>query len=445
MPLNVLVLWSIAGYYNKAHKIRSNKKRQRARLASARKTSIDHALCFQRYSKEHQYYYHDVSDPLTGVLKDIQFDAVILDTTVSGLRCSRPTEDFLELKERYSFIADWDSVKIAFPQDEYDHSSLLDDWLADYGFDVVYSVLWDHRAVLYPRMSKQAAVLPALTGYVNDTDIDAFGSSAKPFGERHFDIGYRAQFLPARYGRHARMKGLIAERMLRALNGHDLVADISTDPARAILGDDWLKFLGDCRYCLGAESGSSVLDPRGEIADRSVEFIKDNPDASFEEIEAACFPGEDQRWVFSAISPRIFEAALLRCGQILVEGAYLEEFEPWRHYLPIDEHYETAPEVLAKMKDRLAMERMIADCYDVLIATPRYRYSTHATDVMNKVTDLVAEKRVQGISQKKFESMIRRHHLISDAKRHLDRRPIRWIRQYVSELSGRGPGALPTQ
>lgn len=439
--MNVLVLWSIAGFYSTTYKLRSRSKREKARLSRARKTSIDNALCFSRYAPTHQFYYHDVNDPLTGVLKDIPFDAVIFDTTVSSLRCLNPFEEFLELKDRYSFISDWDCAKVAFPQDDYDCSALLDEWLAEYGFDIVFSPVSDRGADIYPEMTQRGRILPVLTGYVNDADIDRTGSFAKSLDERRIDIGYRARFLPARFGRHGQVKGLLAERMLAALDGHDVVADISTDANRVFLGEDWLRFLGDCKFCLGSETGSSLWDPRGEIAARTAEYQKSHPDACFDAIEAACFPGEDGRLDFSAISPRIFEAALVRCGQILIEGNYLEEMEPWVHYLPIDERCESAPEVLDRMRDRDAMQRMIDACYDAIIATPRYRYSTHVAAVMERITDLVAEKRVQGISPQEFEKRIARHRLISDAKRHLNRKPVRWIRNVMSTVASGNAGA----
>jgi hypothetical protein len=402
-------------------------------------------LCFERYAPHHQYFYHEISEPPTSALKDFRFDAVIFDTSASSFRTRSPHYKFLADKERYSFIADWDAVKVAFPQDEYDRSAFLDDWLADYHFDMIYSNLCQHSAMLYPRMSKQARILPALTGYVNDTDIEALGAFAKPFAERRVDIGYRARFLPARFGRHGQMKGFLAGRMLEAVKGRDLVTDISTDADRVFLGDDWQRFLGDCRFCLGSETGSSLWDPEGKIAKRTTKFTRANPNASFEEVEASCFPGVDCRWDFSAVSPRIFEAAVMGCGQILVEGNYLEEMEPWRHYLPIDEHCDTAPEILSRMKDSAEMERMIGDCHDVLIANPRYRYSTHVTEVMDQITDLVAKKRVQGASPEEFESMIERHRkMLPDEQRRARSRAAR-AKRSVAKWRWRIQSMLPAK
>ncbi len=426
MTLNILIL----------HALKSDQ-------SSRRKAAVDRARCFERYAPDHRFFYHDISDPVTDVLRDARFHAVVFDTSAASFRVMPKRYRFAALKDRYSFIAGWDAVKVAFPQDEYDCSALLDDWLADYGFDVVYSAVWDHRAVLYPRMSRQGRILPALTGYVNDEDIEELASFARPFDDRGIDIGYRARFLPARFGRHGQIKGLLAERMQAAVEGSDLVTDISTDGDRVFLGDDWLRFLGDCRFCLGAESGSSVWDPRGAITDRTNKYLKQNPDAGFEEVEAACFPGEDGRRVFSAVSPRVFEAATVRCGQILVEGTYLEEMEPWVHYLPIDEQCETAPEILDKMRDREAMRRMIDACYDAIVATPRYRYSTHVAEVMTLIADLAAEKRVQGSSHEEVESLMARHEQMLPAERRQARTAAARMRRSIAKWRWRFRSMLP--
>ena len=420
MTLNIFVLHSLGAELSRTRK--------------TRKTSIDRALCFQRYSPQHQFYYHDIREPVSEDLKNIRFHAVIFDTLALCARWYRPRDRFQEIKDRLSFIADWDAVKIAFPQDDYDHSELLDDWLADYRFDVVYSVVWDHRQLLYPRMSKQAAILPALTGYVNDEDVAANGRYAKPFRDRQIAIGYRVKYLPAQFGSFGQMKGLLADRMKQVTKGEGIRADISTDPKDVLLGDHWLRFLGDCQFCLGSEGGSSIWDPRGEVFDRVAAFVERNPQAGYAEIEASCFPGLDRQHVFSAVSPRLFEAAMVRSGQILIEAPYLGVLEPWVHYLPIDETCETASEILASTRDQLAMERMIDACHETLIAGHDFRYSTHVQHVMQRVSDLVVQKRVQGAPSEEFARMVARQRDYSAKERRRARRPAARLHRSVSKL-----------
>ena len=398
MKLNILVLHAMGDF------------------SSARKTSKDHALCFRRYAPMHNYLYHDVNAPVTTALREIRFHAIVLDTTVLCIRYYRPRELFLSEKERYRFLGESDAVRIAFPQDDYDHSALLDQWLDEYRTDVVYSVVWPHRALLYPRMMRRGEVLEALTGYVNDGDVDGSQSFAKRFSERRVDIGYRAKFLPAQFGRFGQLKGHIAEVITKAAAGHDLTLDVSTRPDQVFLGEEWLKFLGDCRWCLGAEGGSSLWDPDGRITDRVAAFVAKKPNATFEEIEAACFPGLDGRYAFSAVSPRLFEAALARCAQILVTAPYLGVLRAGEHYLPLDESSDGLDDVVREVRNPETAERMARAAYDALIATSNFRYSQHVVRVIDRVTALVAQRHVRGSSQAVFERLVQQHE--EEIKRH---------------------------
>jgi hypothetical protein len=368
MRLNILVLHAMGDF------------------SSARKTSKDHALCFRRYAPMHNYLHHDVNAPVTTALREIQFHAVILDTTVLCIRYYRPRELFLSEKERYRFLGESDAVRVAFPQDDYDHSDLLDQWLDEYRTDLVYSVVWPHRALLYPRMMRRGEVLEALTGYVNDDDVGRGPSFAKAFDERRIDIGYRAKLLPAQFGRFGQLKGHIAKVITRAAAGQNLTLDVSTRPDQVFLGDEWLRFLGDCRWCVGAEGGSSLWDPDGRITDSVAAFVAQKPDATFEETEAACFPGLDGRYVFSAVSPRLFEAALARCAQILVTAPYLGVLRTGEHYLPLDESSDVLDDVVREVRNPETAERMVRAAYDALIASSRFRYSQHVARVIDRVT-----------------------------------------------------------
>ena len=93
-------------------------------------------------------------------LRRLKFDAVILHTT---LLCMRWNPWFFHWKGGSTGSGTLQPLKIAFPQDEYDHAHSLDDWLDDFGFSVVFTVLDDrHRAELYPRLNPKAEFLEIL-------------------------------------------------------------------------------------------------------------------------------------------------------------------------------------------------------------------------------------------------------------------------------------------
>jgi len=378
-------------------------------IARVRKTSIDHALCYRRYAPAHNYLYHDINMPVTEALCEIRFHAVILDTTALCIRYYRPRELFEAGKERYRFLAQSDAVRVALPQDEYDHSDILDQWLDEYRIDVVYSVLWKYRHLLYSRTSRRAEILPSLTGYVNDEDVTRVDSFSRPFHQREIDVGYRVRRLPAQFGSFGQQKGRLADMFGGAAVGRGLILDVSTRAEDVFVGDDWLRFLGNCRWTLGAESGSSLWDPDGTIADRVAAFVAEQPHATFEEIEAACFPGRDRQYVFSAISPRVFEAALAGCGQLLLEGEYLGVLRPGEHYLSLGEQGERIEDVFREMQDAAAAERMVRHCHQALIESSEFRYSQHVQRVITQIEKLVAAKHVEGSSQRVFERLVQWH------------------------------------
>ena len=90
-------------------------------------------------------------------------------------------------------------------------------------------------------------------------------------------------------------------------------------------------------------------------------FLLENPKASFDEVEKYCFPGEDSKWEFTAISPRVIEAALLDSCQVLVEGKYSDLLEPWKNYIPIKADASNWDDVYLAMKDHILVQRMITE------------------------------------------------------------------------------------
>src|SRR5215472_3043379 len=235
-------------------------------LSQVRRTSFNHAFCLLKYAPWNSYELHAFGQAIPHRLRQEQFDAIILDTTFLCWRWSNPREAYFDrLLRDYSFVADSDAIKVALPQDEYDHSSLLDDWLTDWRVDLIYSVCYEHRKIFYPRAAAHAEIIEGLTGYIDDADVAMTRRLARPFEQREIDVGYRAKDLPPYFGRVGRLKAEIGRKFYAAFADSGLLLDISLDPKHALMGDEWLRFLGNCRFTLGCESGSSLLDPRGDI------------------------------------------------------------------------------------------------------------------------------------------------------------------------------------
>lgn len=367
MRLNFLILHNVANFSRTLRNI------------------ADYVLCFERYAPQHNYLYHKITEPITNAMRDIPFQVVIIDSSALGIVRYRPRELWYQEKERWSFIKDIDAVKFAFPQDDYHQSETLDELFFDWSIDHVYPAVPRHHSMLYPRTSRRAHIETALTGYVDDRSIDEFAQFNKRFSERTIDVAQRVTFYSPLGGRLAQIKGRLALAMKAAADEAGLRTDISARDEDRIFGDDWLRFLGNARSITGAPSGVSVWDPKGEIHDKVLEFESSHPDATFEEVERACFPGQDGLYDFSTVSPRLFEAALMRCGQVLIEADYLGVLEPHQHYVPVKPDFSNLTDAVAELQDETLATRRIAACFDALIMDRKFRYSAFVARVLKDV------------------------------------------------------------
>lgn len=373
------------------------------------KSAADYVLCFERYAPEHNYIYHKATDAFTDALRDIRFDVIIVDATALGLCRARPRETWYREKKRWAFLGESDAVKLAMPQDDYHESAELDALFDEWDCDRVYTIIPENADLVYPRMSAKGRLDLVLTGYVDDDSVASYAPYVLPFEARDTDIGQRVQFYSPHGGRHARMKGQLALAVRDAALAKGLKVDIDTTPQGTLLGPDWLRFLGRSRFVTGAEGGVSIFDPHGAFYDKVYAYLAVNPEASFEEVERACFLGEDGRYVFSMISPRLFESAMMRCGQLLVEAPYLGALEPFEHYIPIKADFSDVSDAIELTRDAEAAKRRIEATYETLISSPAFRYSTFVRRIMDDIDAIAAKRHVRGSPPAEFARLKAAH------------------------------------
>ncbi len=349
-----------------------------------------HVFLLKTNFPDHNYVYHDTALPLPGYVRDFEFDAIILDVTLLCIRWLPPA-DFAAVKEEYSFVARSNAVKIAIPQDEYDCNELLDEWMCEWRVDRVFSVISSHWDVLYPGYHKVGSIELGYTGYVDETLISR---KPKPFASRTIDIGYRAGKLLPYFGRIGQTKWTIG----RDVDAHGKNSGVKTDivigPRGTLYGEAWLSFINDSKLTLGANSGSSLLDPRGDIQRNVRAWLKQRPHASFEEVEEQCFKGLDLQYSFTAISPRVLEAALLSSCQILVDGEYSGIVKPWEHYIPIRPDASNFSEVFDAMRDLPLVERLARNCREAILDTEALRDRNKAKRMLDAIASFKTSKRV---------------------------------------------------
>ena len=279
--------------------------------------------------------------------------AVILHNTFLATRW---LSSFGAWRERGAWLGSLEAPKVALPQDDYDHADVLDEWLEELRVTAILTPLAEHTT-LYRRTRDTARVRPVLTGYVDPRLARTLTATVRPLRDRRFDVVYRATSLPYWFGRHGRLKRLVGDRAAAVAAARGWAADIST--SEVVTGRAWFEHLASGRTVVGCESGSSVVDLRGEVRRRVQQLLQANPGATFDEVDARMPAGWDGA-PFAALSPRHLEAAMTGTAQVLVRGAYSGVLEAGRHYVPVEPDLSDLAEALATALDP-AVGRQLAD------------------------------------------------------------------------------------
>lgn len=368
-----------------------------------RESMVEKELCLPKFAPSHNYVVHDFWLPLPSYLTDVAFDAIILTQTFLSAR----QDPFMRLRLENVFgeLLRSPVFKIALPQDDYTCSKILDRWMCDWRVDVVYPVCVNDWHVLYPSYSQIGRLRQGFTGYINENLIQRTRSS-RHISERITDVAYRAANLTPVFGRMGQIKAEFGDRFLKAASGLSLCTDISSRPEDTILGSCWYDFIENTRCMLGVNSGSSLLDPEGGINHAVFHYLQRHPKASFEEVEAACFPGLDGKYEFTAISPRNLECALFGTVQILAPGAYGGFLKPWEHYIPLEPDMSNFNEVASLLVNHTYLQNMADRCREVIQAYPELRYSRH---VIELIDDIQNHTRLNDAERNRSVPLIERH------------------------------------
>jgi len=245
------------------------------------------------------------------------------------------------------------------------------------GVDQIYSCLEQiyFDEIYSQHLQNKIQLFESLTGYVNPeykNNIEAL--SNKSYVERKYDIGYRSRKLSLKCGKGSQEKYKIGEFFLHSSEFSNLKKDISSDDKDRIYANNWLEFLGNCKFTLGAESGVSVFDVSGKIYRGYDDLIAKG--LTDEEAYKQSIEKYEKNINYRAISPRIFEAAATKTCQILLEGKYNNILEADKHYISIKNDFSNYKAIINKMKDQEFVNYLTQNCLSDLILSDKYSYST---------------------------------------------------------------------
>ena len=203
-------------------------------------------------------------------------------------------------------------------------------------------------------------------------------------------------------------KWKIADVISQKLLNTNLKYDISYLDSDQFIGDDWYDFINDCKFSLGSNSGSSIIDPDGSLRKRVSSYLKKHPHYNFQNVREECYPKDSEQNEFTAISPRNIETALLESAQILVDGEYSKILAPWEHYIPLRSDGANFDEVINAMRETGDVIARIKRCKEAILECKDLRFSSIAENLFDTIKenyDDISSEKQQNISiRRKLEN-----------------------------------------
>lgn len=337
----------------------------------------DNLYCFEKCSGHDCTYLNMAVRSITPAVLRKKYDLIIFHDLLLSRRW-RP-EQFAVLLKKMAPLKNMDCLKVATIQDEYFRTDDYNKFINDFSVTVVFTLAEESQyAKLYNQVDRsKVKFIKVLTGYLDQCGLKKIASIAKDVPEKNIDIGYRAVAAPACWGRQGYLKYLLGETFNREVRAFDLVTDISTRPEATFLGESWYYFLARCKYTIGVEGGSSIIDRDGTIEKKTLEYRKNHPQALFEEFETNCFPGMEGSVDYFSLSPRHLEACATKTCQILIEGNYSGVLKPWQHYIPLKKDFSNLSEVLQIVKEDKMREQITETAYRDIVLSQKYSYEKY--------------------------------------------------------------------
>lgn len=338
--------------------------------SDSRSTTVNHAACFGRYISDCKVEYVNMFGEIP---TEISSELVIVTYELVALRLL-PIWDVLV--NRMKPMLEASELRVLMPQDDYSNSDLLDEFVCAHNFDYVFTPLTRNLEQIYPKsIGRGVKFREAFTGYFEESTWKDLEKFSKPFNDREIDFGQRVRFLPPHLGKEADRKGYIAIEFARHASNEGFICDVSTKPEDVFVGDAWWEFLGNTKFTVSRRGGASMADPKGLLADRVRRFQMRHPGATMEDISRRVSLRGGREGDFSAISPRLFEAAALGVCQILEPDHYVDGLEPWVHYIPLSEDFSNIDEVFQLMRDLDRCSEMVKASQELLLDSKAFTYS----------------------------------------------------------------------
>jgi hypothetical protein len=357
-----------------------------ANQSPLRTTIADHLFALAKYRAGETIFLNVAVRSVPPWTEQLGIDVVVFHTTLLAQRWN--PRAFLKVRRRLDRLRGGSWTKFAIPQDEFINTDALCDFLRDFHVDHVLTCAAPSQwPVIYGDLARgPMSFTQVLTGYLDPRTVARIDRLASETEHQAVDIAYRAWRPEYWLGRHAQLKSSIAEAFETEAPNHGLTTDISLRERDTLLGDAWYRLLLGARWTIGVEGGASVIDRDGSLRRRTLEYVRTHPSASFEEVEAACFPGQEGNLDLMTLSPRHLEACATRTAQVLVEGEYNGILNAGVHYLPLKQDLSNVAEVCEAMRDDELRESLANRAFRDIVESHRFDYEALARLVVPETT-----------------------------------------------------------
>ena len=272
------------------------------REPSMRATSQEHLFSFRRFSEDNVYY-STCPDGVPNYVRRIPFDLVVFHTFFLTNHWRGP-DAFRLLMARASPLKGIPAMKVMLPQDEFIHSDLLAAFIRDFSIGHVFSVApaAEWKAIYRGTDFERVAFHNVLTGYFDEERLSSIAAIGQDSRKRPIDIGYRTAGKPrpgsavtaTSSSRSQRSSSGAPRRGPR--DGH-LHAGGGCHPGRCLV-----RISARCKYT-SASRAEQASSTDGSIRHRTEAHLSGRPEASFDEVERACFRASTGRFAFMPSLP----------------------------------------------------------------------------------------------------------------------------------------------
>lgn len=347
----------------------------------SRQTTIDYVAGFLECPRGVDLTVANIFGFMPEWLGSAEFDLAVV--TAEALS-HRTTPFWPALERRIAAAMQSTKRRVIMPQDDYTHSALLDSLVIRAGIHSIYSPLISGLDLIYPRATKRGVdFVEALTGYFEPAKVAERQARSIPFRDRPIDIGQRVRKLPPQFGEIGIRKFEIAERVSEEARKRGLVVDFSPRPEDVMLGEAWFDFLGQTKFTVSCRGGSSIVDRHARIFYGLMNLKKIFPDMDDERAFAISSWPKVITGSFDAVSPRLFDAAMMGVCQILLVDDYMG-MVPWEHYIPLERDYSNLDEVFEAMQTPGLAEKIAQNSADFLLDVRRFSYASIVNQMLEK-------------------------------------------------------------